>query len=135
SNDTDRDPDKNARLQLRRGGNSRNEVGCYQEYATASPKDAFRATTPNAMIGDRSLDSGCDVVDAGRYRGGDGTGRTDGSGGALTTRPLYRCVSCVRRWTVNDQVTPPVDRPAGRSVASAGNPRRRRRQHWAMCGG
>lgn len=135
SNDTDRDPDKNARSLLRHGGNIGNEVGSYQEYATGSPKDAFRATIPNAMIGDRSLDAGCDVSDAGRYRGGDGTGRTDGSGGDLETRPINKYVYYLIKYKVYDEVREPVDLPIGSVSAYAGKPSQALQQNWVLCDG
>lgn len=135
SNDSDSDPDKNDRTVLHRGGNIGNTVGSYQEYATGKPKNPFAARFTGDVIGKSSLDGGCDVADAGRYKDGNGEGRTDGTGGDLETRPVNKYVYYLIKYKpLNDRLEPVVP-PVGSVIPFAGTPNQALQQNWVHCAG
>ncbi len=84
--DTENDPDAASRTAMNTGGNTANNVGSIQSWATGRPKTPF---TMALRVGDTRADSSvCAGHDNSVWNDGNGTGTVTGSGGDNETRPV-----------------------------------------------
>lgn len=136
SGTTNNDPDKNDRTSLLSGGATGNNPGSYQRYATAVPKNSFKASINCNNIVNRSVDAGCNVASSGQYGKSDAGVSTDGTGGDLETRPvnkyIYYIIKCSLKDKFNEDVIPPV----GSVIPFSGiNIPQQLTQNWMLCDG
>ena len=129
------DPDAAVRVALLNGGNAGNMVGSYQPYATAKPNNPFTATISNNNIVSRSLDSGCDTASSGTEGASDTGGQTNGSGGALETRPKNKYVFFLIKKSSLNQYREDVTLPIGSIIPFSGPPNLRIEQEYIACKG
>lgn len=136
SGTTDNDPDKKNRTSLLPGGATGNNPGSYQRYATAVPKNSFKASIDRNNIVNRSVDAGCDVASSGKYGESNAEVSTDGTGGDLETRPINKYVYYIIKYSLKDQYKENVIPPVGSVIPFSGiHDPQQLMQNWMLCDG
>lgn len=135
SNDSGKDPDVAARVALMAGGASGNNIGSYQGYATASPKNDFHASIKNNSIAAMNLDAATDAGRSGEVGSSDTTAITDGTGGDLETRPKNKYVYYLIKISKLDKNNDNVLLPVGSIISFSGRPNGTIKQQYIRCEG
>ncbi|SHG35947.1 phage tail protein [Dysgonomonas macrotermitis] len=136
SGTTNNDPDKNDRTSLLSGGAIGNKPGSYQGYATAVPKNSFKARIDRNNIVNRSVDAGCNVASSGKYGGNSAGVSTDGKGGDLETRPKNKYIYYIIKHSFKDKYNEDVIPPIGSVIPFSGiKIPDQLTQNWMLCDG
>jgi len=135
SNDSGKDPDADGRVTLMAGGNSGNNIGSYQGYATGKPKHAFHATIKNNNIVSMNLDAATDAGRSGKVGSDITAAATDGTGGDLETRPKNKYVNYLIKISKLDQNNDTVLLPIGSIIPFSGPPNASIKQQYIRCEG
>lgn len=134
---TDNDPDKNDRTSLLPDGAIGNKTGSYQGYATAVPKNSFKASIHYNNIVNRSLDAGTSgVASSGKYGESNAQVSTNGKGGDLETRPKNKYIHYIIKCSLKDKYNKDVIPPIGSVIPFSGiKITDQMTQNWMLCDG
>lgn len=130
-----KDPNADERTSLQSGGNEKNLVGSYQDYATGVPKNSFTATIANNNIVERSSDAGINEANAGEFNKGSINAETTKRGGALESRPKNKYVYFLIKHSEYTSDKENVQVPLGAVIPFAGNLNQNLSRRYIICSG
>jgi microcystin-dependent protein len=133
SESSGRDPDAASRPASLPGGAIGNAPGSEEQYATAPPRNPFKATIPNGNVSDSASNGGCQQR-AGVYRSGSSEIAMTG-GGDLESRPVNKYVHYLIKYRTLTDGGDPVVPPIGAVIPFAGVDTVGITQSWLPCNG
>jgi len=133
SGDSNKDPDKNSRIELNPYGDKGNQVGSYQDYATGQPKKKFGATILKGNTSKTNYDQGC--VDSVGGLNPQEISFPVSSGGGKESRPKNKYVCYIIKYKNTNSEGDNIDIPIGTVIPFSGINTKTINLNWRICDG